>query len=220
MRRLVYAVAALAVVITGSMGALRAQPPMPSGQSAPPAATVAPDDLEVATFAAGCFWCVQADFDKVPGVVATMPGYTGGHTPNPTYWDVATETTGHTEALQVTFDPKRVSYAELLQHFWHDVDPVDGSGQFCDRGTAYRPAIFTHDAEQQRLAEESKRKLEQSKRFDRPLAVEIVPASEFTPAEPEHRKYYLTHRYRYIFYRLGCGRDARLRAVWGEEASH
>ncbi len=173
-----------------------------------------------ATFAAGCFWCVQRDFDSVDGVVKTTAGYTGGTTANPTYDEVAFGGTGHTEAVEVVFDPKRVSYKKLVDFFWRHVDLVDGDGQFCDRGDQYRPAIFTHSPEQQMIAEESKAALEKSKRFDEPVAVEITPATLFTPAEIEHQSYYRKNPLTYRFYRWGCGRDARLRQLWGAEAKH
>ncbi len=218
MRRFAIAAAAAVAALVGAWNwSAAGEPPKISAPVSPEAA--AKQGLEVATFAAGCFWCVEADFDKVAGVVSTMPGYTGGRTKSPTYWSVATEATGHVEAVQLTFDPKKISYKDLLQHYWHGVDPVDGSGQFCDRGSSYRPAIFTYGPEQQKAAEASKTAIEQSKRLSRPIKVEIVPASEFTPAEMEHRKYYQTHPYKYRVYRLGCGRDARLKALWGDEAA-
>lgn len=172
----------------------------------------------VATFAAGCFWCVQADFDKLPGVLRTVAGYTGGMTMHPTYDDVSTGRTGHAEAVMVTYDPTRLTYEKLLDYFWHHVDLVDGRGQFCDRGNQYRPAIFVHDAEQKKLAEESKAALNASGRFSRPVAVQIVEAGSFTEAEEVHQNYYKTHAYRYSFYRAGCGRDARIEQLWGGEA--
>lgn len=169
---------------------------------------------EVATFAAGCFWCVEADFDQVPGVLKTIPGYTGGHMKNPTYELVATGLTGHTEAVEVVYDPGKVSYQKLLNWYWRHADPTDARGQFCDRGSEYRPAIFVHSAEQRQLAQASKADLEKSGLIDRPVVVKIVDASTFTPAEPEHHDYYLKNPWRYMLYRHGCGRDQRLNRIW------
>lgn len=176
--------------------------------------------LEVATFASGCFWCTESDFDKVKGVVETTSGYMGGTTPDPTYEQVSTGTTGHAEVLQLKYDPREVTYEELLDVYWHNVDPLDGGGQFCDRGSQYRPAIFYHTEEQKRLAETSKTTLEESGRFDQPIAVEITTASTFTPAEDYHQDFYLRNPVRYTFYRIGCGRDARLEALWGKSKTH
>jgi methionine-S-sulfoxide reductase len=175
--------------------------------------------LEMATFAAGCFWCVESDFDKVEGVVETISGYTGGHTANPTYELVGNGGTGHAEALRITYDPTKVTYAKLLDHYWRHVDFLDGDGQFCDRGDQYRPAIFTHNDEQKRLAEESKAALAKSHDFGRPIAVEIVPAGEFTPAEDYHQDYYKKNPLKYRYYRTGCGRDARIARLWAHVTS-
>lgn len=173
----------------------------------------------VATFAAGCFWCVERDFDKVPGVISTTSGYTGGRTQNPDYDSIATGVTGHVEALQVEYDPARVSYEMLLAAFWQTVDPVDSRGQFCDRGPQYRPAIFVHTPEQRKLAEASLMAMQASGRFDRPIAVMVRDAVTFTPAEPEHQDYYKRNPIRYMIYRHGCGRDQRLRQIWGSKAA-
>ncbi len=173
--------------------------------------------LEKATFAAGCFWCVEAAFDKVPGVVETLSGYTGGRVPNPTYKQVSSGGTGHAESLQVTFDPQKVSYERLLEVFWRNVDPVDAGGQFCDRGSQYRPAIFYHDENQKRLAEESKRLIEASGRLKKPIVVQIVPAETFYPAEAYHQGYHDTNPVRYRYYKWACGREQRLTEVWGEK---
>lgn len=177
------------------------------------------EKLETAVFASGCFWCTESDFDKVDGVVETISGYTGGRTKNPTYEQVGGGETGHTEALLVRFHPAKVSYAKLLDHYWHNVDLVDGGGQFCDRGTQYRPAIFTGTPEQAKLAEDSKAALTKSGRFDKPIAVQIAQAVEFTAAEDYHQNYYKTNPLKYKYYRNGCGRDARLRQLWGSEAT-
>lgn len=172
--------------------------------------------LEVATFASGCFWCTEADFDKVKGVVETTSGFMGGRTPNPTYNEVAAGGTGHAEVVQLKYDPSQVTYQQLLDVYWRNVDPLDGTGQFCDRGDQYRPAIFYHTEEQKRLAEESKAALEKSGRFKAPIVVEITAASAFTPAEDYHQDYYKRNPIQYFIYRHGCGRDARLEALWGK----
>jgi len=171
-----------------------------------------------ATFAGGCFWCMQPAFDRVDGVVSTTVGYTGGHQKNPTYEEVETGQTGHAESIQVTYDPAKVSYAKLLDVFWHNIDPLTANGQFCDHGNQYRSAIFYHDEEQKRLAQESKKALEASGRFTQPIVTEIVAATEFYPAEEYHQKYYEKNPLRYRYYRYGCGRDQRLQEVWGKDA--
>ena len=175
-------------------------------------------NLETATFAGGCFWCVQAVFDKLPGVVSTTVGYTGGHTDHPTYEQVCTETTGHQEATEVVFDPAKVSYQQLLNAFWHNIDPLNGAGQFCDFGDSYRSVIFYHNQEQKRLAEASKATFEHEPQFKNRITTEIEPAGTFWPAEEYHQKYYEKNPIRYKFYRYNCGRDQRLRQVWGAEA--
>ena len=173
-----------------------------------------------ATFAAGCFWCVEAAFDPVPGVLSTTSGFMGGTTKNPTYEEVSAGGTGHAEVVQVAYDPSKVTYAQLLQVFWHNVDPLTPNAQFCDHGDSYRSAIFVADAEQRRLAEESKQQLEASKRFAKPIVTQIVPAAEFTPAEEYHQDYYRKNPVRYRYYRFSCGRDARLKELWGKDAGH
>ncbi|MBI3770012.1 MAG: peptide-methionine (S)-S-oxide reductase MsrA [Deltaproteobacteria bacterium] len=174
------------------------------------------DGVATATFAGGCFWCMQPPFEGLPGVRTTTVGYTGGHVVNPTYEQVSAGGTGHVEAVQITYDPARVSYAALLDVFWHNVDPLTAGGQFCDRGSQYRSIIFVHDEEQRRAAESSKLRLEESKRFDRPIVTEIVPASAFYRAEEYHQRYHEKNPVRYQFYRWNCGRDQRLREVWGD----
>ena len=168
-----------------------------------------------ATFAGGCFWCMQPAYDAVPGVVSTTVGYTGGHTKDPSYHEVGSGSTGHAESIQVVFDPAKVSYEKLLDVFWHNVDPTDASGQFCDKGNQYRSAIFYHDDAQKRLAEESKKNVAKSLKVPGPIATEIVAASTFYPAEDYHQMYYKKNPIRYHFYRRGCGRDNRLEEVWG-----
>ncbi len=172
-------------------------------------------ETAVATFAGGCFWCMEHPYDELEGVLSTTVGYTGGHTKNPTYREVSAGGTGHTEAVQVVYDPHKVSYEKLLEVFWRNIDPFDKGGQFCDRGSQYRAGIFYHDETQKRLAEESKRELDESKRFQQPIVTEIVSASEFTLAEDYHQDYYRKSPIRYKVYRWGCGRDQRLAEVWG-----
>lgn len=175
-------------------------------------------NLKTATFAGGCFWCVESDFEKVDGVVEAVSGYTGGQQPNPTYEEVSAGGTGHAEAVQVTYDPAKITYKELLDVFWRHVDPTDGGGQFVDRGSQYRTAIFYHDEEQKRIAEESKAQLEKSGRFSEPVVTEIVPLTEFYPAEDYHQDYYTKNPLRYKLYRFGSGRDQFLNSTWGGEA--
>ena len=166
-----------------------------------------------AIFAGGCFWCEETAFEGVPGVSSVVSGYTGGSKKNPTYEEVSSGSTGHAESVRVTFDPAKVSYAALLEIFWHNVDPLSGSGQFCDRGNQYRPAIFYLDDAQKKAAEESKRKVQTH--FKEPLAVELTRAGEFYPAEEYHQDFYKKNPDRYHSYRLGCGRDRRLQELWG-----
>jgi peptide-methionine (S)-S-oxide reductase len=182
--------------------------------AAPPAAT---GQRAVATFAGGCFWCVEADFDKVKGVISTTSGYIGGHTPNPTYKQVSGGSTGHAEAVEIVYDPSVVSYERLLRHFWRNIDPLAKDRQFCDAGTEYRSAIFTHNDEQRRLAEASKKEIEQSGRFKGPIQTQIVPATQFTKAEEYHQDFYLKNATKYKFYRFNCGRDRRLEELWGAD---
>lgn len=174
--------------------------------------------LAKATFAGGCFWCMQPAFDGLPGVVSTQAGYTGGHKENPTYEEVCDGTTGHAESVEVTYDPKKISYRKLLDVYWHNIDPTVVDQQFCDEGNQYRTAIFFHDAEQQREALASKAELEKTKPFSGPIVTEIVPASTFYPAEDYHQQYCRTHAISYGIYRYNCGRDQRLRELWGAAA--
>ena len=173
--------------------------------------------LEKATFAGGCFWCMEEALDKVDGVVSTTSGYTGGKKMNPTYEDVSAGETGHAESVEVLFDPAKVSYAKLLQVFWHNIDPTTPDRQFCDYGDQYRPAIFYHDETQKRLAEESKKALVKSKPFQGPIVTEIVPASEFYPAEEYHQNFYEKNPIRYRLYKFNCGRAQRLQELWGKK---
>jgi len=172
----------------------------------------------IATFAGGCFWCLAADFKKVPGVEKAISGYTGGHTENPSYEEVSTGTTGHVEAVRVYYDPSKVTYKELLEFFWRHVDPTDSGGQFVDRGSQYRSAIFYHDEEQRQLAEGSKLALSKSGRFDKPIVAEIVPFTKFYEAEDYHQDYYKKQAAGYQIYRYGSGRDHFLGEKWQKKA--
>jgi peptide-methionine (S)-S-oxide reductase len=171
---------------------------------------------ETAVFAGGCFWCVEQAFDKVDGVLSTTSGYANGTTENPTYEQVNSGGTGYVESLQVIFDPEVVSYERLLEVFWYNHDPTDNKGQFCDRGNQYRPAIFYSDAEQQRLAELTRKILSNDKPFDKPIVTAIEPLRVFYPAEERHQDYYLKNPISYKFYKFSCGRAARLEELWGK----
>ncbi len=173
--------------------------------------------LEKGTFAGGCFWCMEHPFDQLDGVISVTPGYTGGHKKNPTYEEVSSGTTGHAESVEILYDPSKITYARLLDVFWHNIDPTVKDRQFCDVGNQYRSAIFYHTEEQKRIAEESKKALEASGRFKGPIYTEIVPASDFYPAEEYHQHYYKKNPVRYKFYRWNCGRDDRLNELWGSK---
>ena len=175
------------------------------------------EGLPRATFAGGCFWCTESDFEKLDGVVDVISGYTGGRVENPSYQAVSSGSTGHVEAVQVIYDPKKVTYKELLDYFWKHVDPTDSDGQFVDRGVQYRSVIFYHDDEQKRLAEESKSQQEMSGRFKRPIATEIIRFTKFYPAEDYHQDYYKKNPIRYNLYRFNSGRDQFLERQWGKE---
>jgi len=174
-----------------------------------------PQRTAIATFAGGCFWCVEADFDKVDGVISTTSGYTGGHTVNPSYEQVSHGGTGHAESVEIVYDPAKVSYNKLLDVFWHNIDPLAKDRQFCDHGDQYRSAIFYRGEEQRALAEASKAAVE--KRFKQPIATQIVLAGPFYKAEEYHQDYYTKNPVRYKFYRFNCGRDARLEELWGKK---
>ena len=202
MQRLL-AVFFLAAAVSGSTGA-----------QTPAAATAK------ATFAGGCFWCMEPPFEKLPGVVSVTSGYTGGTEKNPTYEQVSNHATGHTEAVEIVYDPKVISYPRLLEVFWHNVDPTTDDRQFCDSGRQYRTGIFAHDAEQKRQAEESKRGIEGTKKFAGPVLTAIETAGPFYLAEDYHQDFYEKSPVRYYSYRAGCGRDKRLKDLWGEAAGH
>lgn len=184
-------------------------------QEKPPSA-----GLEAAIFAGGCFWCMEPPYDALPGVVSTTSGYIGGRVRNPTYQAVSAGSTGHTEAVRVIYDPKKVNYEKLLEVFWRNIDPTVRDAQFCDHGSQYRSGIFTIGAEQKRLAEASRAKLAKTKPFKGDIVTEITPAAEFWAAEEYHQDYYKKNAIRYSFYRNGCGRDARLEQLWGKSAGH
>ncbi|MDD5285943.1 MAG: peptide-methionine (S)-S-oxide reductase MsrA [Desulfuromonadaceae bacterium] len=174
--------------------------------------------LEKATFAGGCFWCMEAPFDKLPGVVSVTPGYTGGKIKNPTYKEVSAGGTGHAEAVQILYDPSKIAYSRLLDIFWRNIDPTVKDRQFCDYGNQYRSAIFFNGGEQRKLALQSKAALEKNKPFREAVVTEITEATAFYPAEEYHQHYYKKNPIRYAYYRNGCGRDDRLKELWGGSA--
>ena len=176
-----------------------------------------PQGLKKATFAGGCFWCMEKPFKQRPGVLEVASGYTGGHKDDPSYKDVSSGTTGHVEAIEITYDPAKVSYEELLDIFWRQVNPTDAGGQFNDRGQQYKTAIFYHDDNQKKLAEESRRKLMASGRYDKPIVTEIIKASAFFKAEDYHQDYYKKNPIPYNTYRFLSGRDSYLKKVWGKD---
>ena len=176
--------------------------------------------LEIAIFAGGCFWCVESDFDAVTGVVKTISGFSGGVTPNPTYNQVVTERTGHREVVQITFDPKKVTYARLVNVLFHSIDPTDGGGQFCDRGHSYTTAIYAITPEQKKIAEEVKKKLQDSDVLEKPIVTPIEDAGPFFMADEYHQNFYKKRPLRYNFYRFNCSRNARVPALWGNNAYH
>lgn len=175
-------------------------------------------EMAEAIFAGGCFWCMEPPYDELPGVVSTTSGYIGGTTKNPSYEQVSSGSTGHTEAVHVVYDPEMVSYRELLDVFWRNIDPVAIDRQFCDRGSQYRSGIYYLTPEQKELAEASKKQLEASGRFEDPIATEIREAGAFYPAEQYHQNYYKKNPVRYKFYRYRCGRDQRLEKLWGSDS--
>ena len=202
----------------GFVGAFATGPSEPPGTTTTAAPQGSPTTSVVAkaTFAAGCFWCVEADFDKVPGVISTTSGYTGGTAKNPTYEQVSHGGTGHTEAVEIVYDPAKVTYEQLLDHFWKNVDPLMAHRQFCDVGDQYRPAIFVHDDAQRAAAEASKKRVQE--RFNEPVVVQIVQAMPFYRAEGYHQDYYKKNPVQYRYYRWSCGRDARLKELWGKSS--
>jgi peptide-methionine (S)-S-oxide reductase len=184
----------------------------------PPAESGGKPATALASFAGGCFWCMEPPFEKLPGVRAVVVGYTGGQLAHPTYEQVSAGGTGHAESVEVTYDPAAISYEKLLDVFWHNVDPTNAYGQFCDSGMQYRTAIFVADDAQRKAAEASRKALEDSGVLKRPIVTEILKAGTFWKAEEYHQKYYKKNPFRYSFYRSGCGRDARLKELWGDAA--
>ncbi len=220
--RLLVAVVLSVFVVSAVLLGIDYLPNLPIGPTTQPieppeTPALDPSVADTATFAGGCFWCMEPPFDRIPGVVATISGYAGGDEPHPTYEDVSAGRTGHAEAVQVIYDSTQVRYEHLLRTYWRNVDPLDNDGQFCDRGLQYRPVVFVHDARQRRLAEASKARV--AVRFDEPIVVPIEPLDAFYPAEEYHQNFYEKHPVRYKTYRAGCGRDARLEELWGEMAS-
>jgi peptide-methionine (S)-S-oxide reductase len=175
---------------------------------------------EKAVFAGGCFWCEETAFEGKPGVISAVSGYAGGHTANPTYDQVSAGGTGHAESVEVTYDPKKITYQQLLDIFWHNADPTDSGGQFCDRGDQYRSQIFYTNENQRKLAEASKAEVMKTKPFSAPIVTQVTPLKAFYPAEEYHQDFYKKNPVRYESYRLGCGRDRRLKELWGEKAGH
>lgn len=173
------------------------------------------DTTQKATFAGGCFWCMESEFAGIPGIAKVVSGYTGGTVPNPTYEQVSSGATGHVEAIEITYDPAQVPFEKLLSIFWENVDPLDEYGQFCDKGSQYRAGIFTHGEAQAKLAEASRMRVQQ--KFKASVATVIRPATAFYPAEDYHQDYYIKNRSRYKMYRMGCGRDTRLQELWGKK---
>ena len=221
-RTLLLAVLPLLALAVSSAGATSVVPPRsPAKKAAAASAPARPAaaHTELATFAMGCFWCGETQFEEQPGVLSVISGYTGGREEHPTYEQVSAGVTGHYESIQVTFDPTKTSYAKLLDLFWHGIDPTQGDGQFCDRGRQYRSVVFAHDDAQRRLAEQTKRAIGASGVLKKPIVTQVLPATAFWPAEEYHQDFWKKDPERYRSYRLGCGRDARLAQLWGDKAA-
>ena len=202
------------VILAAAASATR---PQAAPQSPPPGSEQpAQGNQDKATFAGGCFWCMEPPFDELPGVISTTSGYTGGQKKNPTYEEVSAGGTGHTESVEVVFDPAKVTYQQLLDVFWKNIDPTTPDRQFCDVGSQYRSAIFYHSDEQKRLAMASKKTIDDSGRFKQPVVTEIVPAAPFYHAEEYHQDYYKKNPIRFKYYKFGCGRAKRLEQLWGK----
>jgi peptide-methionine (S)-S-oxide reductase len=206
-----FAAGIVSTVLLATTLAVAQSPPQPGAGKAADAGSTT-----VATFAGGCFWCMEPPYDAVDGVISTVSGFMGGKTPNPTYSQVTAGGTGHIEVLQVTYDPKKVGYEKLLEVYWRNIDPYDAGGQFCDRGESYTTAIFTHGDEQKKLAEASRAELVKSGPLKLPIVTEVRDAGPFTAAEAYHQDYYKKNPLRYKYYRYACGRDARLEVIWGK----
>ena len=203
------------LAVIGMAGYALAQTP-----SSASAEKAKPANNATATFAGGCFWCMEGPFDVLPGVISTTSGYIGGTKKDPTYQEVSSGQTGHTEAVQIVYDPAKVTYEKLLDVFWHNIDPTAVNRQFCDAGSQYRSGIFYHDETQKKAAFASKAVLDKSRPFKGAIVTEITAANNFYAAEDYHQDYYLKNPVRYRFYRQGCGRDARLKELWGDKAGH
>ncbi|MEM9703638.1 MAG: peptide-methionine (S)-S-oxide reductase MsrA [Planctomycetota bacterium] len=215
--------ASLAVLLAAGFGcvtvgwAFQPEPPPPGATAeAPSEQEIKEKKLEVAIFGGGCFWCLEKPFDKLEGVISTTSGYTAGNVKDPTYYQVSAGFTGHTEAMKIVFDPEKIDYETLLGMFWRNIDPFQVNGQFVDKGTQYRTAICYTTPEQKKIAEKTLKEVE--KRFDRTVATELLPASEFYDAEDYHQNFYVKSPVRYNSYRAACGRDPRLKELWGDEA--
>lgn len=208
----------LAITLLVAFVSIRAASSRNSKEQKPAASQ--PGTLEKATFAGGCFWCMEHPFDQLPGVVSVTSGYTGGQKKNPTYGEVSAGGTGHAESIQVVYDPSKIGYEKLLAVYWHNIDPTVKDRQFCDSGHQYRSAIFYHTEEQRRLSVQSKEALEKNRPFREPVVTEITKAEEFYPAEEYHQHYYKKNPIRYTYYRTSCGRDHRLKELWGSSAGH
>jgi peptide-methionine (S)-S-oxide reductase len=214
-----FAAGIVAAVFLTTALAVAQSPPQPAPQ--PDAGKAAESGATaVATFAGGCFWCMEPPYDALDGVISTVSGFMGGTTPNPSYRQVTAGGTGHIEVLQVTYDPQKVGYPKLLEVYWRNIDPYDAGGQFCDRGHAYTTAIFAHTEEQKKLADASKAELIESGPLKQPIVTEIRDAGPFTAAEEYHQDYYKKNPLRYKYYRYACGRDARLEAIWGKATTN
>ena len=214
--------AALLVLVVGVSGAATAAKPAATkapASAAKPAAPAKTTRTELATFAMGCFWCGETQFETLPGVKSVISGYSGGREERPTYEQVSAGETGHYESIQITFDPAVVSYAKLLDMFWHGIDPTQANGQFCDHGRQYRSVVFVHDATQKKLADDSRRVIEASGVLKQPIVTEILPYTKFWPAEEYHQDFWKKDPQRYTSYREGCGRDRRLAELWGAKAA-
>ena len=207
--------AGVALLAGAFMAQAQNRPAAPAANASAAAASTAAGASAKATFAGGCFWCVESDFDKVPGVISTTSGYIGGTVANPSYEQVSSKRTGHAEAVEIVYDPARVSYEQLLQTYWRSIDPTTKDRQFCDVGSPYRTAIFTHGADQAAAAQASLKALDKSKPFPEPIVTTVEPAGPFYAAEAYHQDYYKKNPIRYTYYRTSCGRDARLKQLWG-----
>jgi len=208
MKKMLLACLIIAIVASGCATVIEKMPEKTQNEN---------NSFEKATFAGGCFWCIEASFEEVEGVIKAVSGYTGGEKENPSYEEVLTGTTGHKESVEITFDPEKVSYKELIELFWRQINPTDDIGQFSDKGSQYRTAIFYHNETQKKIAEESKKELDESGKFDKPIVTEILPAEKFYPAEEYHQDYSKKRTVRYNIYKKGSGREGYLKETWENE---